>query len=109
MLRRLTIALLLIAFLPVAIGAQEKTVASRLLPLIKAHKGKVTVGVKHLDSGETFYHDEDDEMPTASLIKFMIMLEVYMQVSEGKIKLADPVPLRKADMVPGSVTGSASL
>ena len=102
MLRRLTIALLLIAFLPVAIGAQEKTVASRLLPLIKAHKGKVTVGVKHLDSGETFYHDEDDEMPTASLIKFMIMLEVYMQVSEGKIKLADPVTLRKADMVPGS-------
>jgi beta-lactamase class A len=102
MLRKLTIALLITAYLPAGAGAQEKTVASRLLPLIKAHKGKVAVAIKHLDSGETFYHEEDEEMPTASLIKFMIMLEVYMQVSEGKVKLADPVTLRKADMVPGS-------
>jgi beta-lactamase class A len=32
----------------------------------------------------------------------MIMLEVYMQASEGKVKLDDKLTLRKADMVPGS-------
>jgi beta-lactamase class A len=102
MLRKLTAALLFVAFLPSALLAQEKTLAARILPLAKAHKGKVAVAVKHLDSGETFYLNEDDEMPTASLIKFMIMLEVYLQVSESKVKLDDRLTLRKAAMVPGS-------
>jgi beta-lactamase class A len=102
MLRKWTVALLVTSCLPLAVGAQEKTLALRVLPLIKAHKGKVTVAIKHLGTGETFLHDEDDEMPTASLIKFPIMLEVYTQVSEGKVKLADMLTLRKTDMVPGS-------
>src|SRR5262249_48000723 len=60
------------------------------------------IAIKHLDSGETYFHDADEEMPTASLIKFMIMLEVYLQVSEGKVKLDDKLTLNKANMVPGS-------
>lgn len=80
----------------------QPTLANRLGPLISAHKGRVAVAVKHLDTGETFFHDEDEEMPTASLIKFMIMLEVYLQVSEGRVGLDDKITLRKADMVPGS-------
>jgi beta-lactamase class A len=102
MLRKLTITLLLVTLLPSVLHAQEKTLAARLMPLIQAHRGKVGVGIKHLDTGETYYHDADEEMPTASLIKFMIMLEVYLQVSEGRVKLADTLTLRKADMVPGS-------
>jgi beta-lactamase class A len=78
------------------------TLESRIAPLIRAHRGKVAVAVKHLDTGETYFVDADEEMPTASLIKFMIMLEVYLQVSEGRVKLADTLVLRKADMVPGS-------
>src|SRR5881409_898250 len=102
MCRKLIAAFLIVTFIPCSLIAQDKTLAGRITPLAKAHKGKVAVAVKHLDSGETFYLDEDEEMPTASLIKFMIMLEVYLQVSEGKVKLADMLTLRKADMVPGS-------
>ena len=102
MLRKLTISLLLVALLPSILQGQERTLSARLLPLIKTHRGKVAVALKHLDSGEAFFEDADEEMPTASLIKFMIMLEVYMQVSEGKVKLDDKITLRKADMVPGS-------
>ncbi len=102
MLRKITIALLLITLVPTAGIGQEKTLAARLLPLIKAHRGKIAVAVKHLDSGETFYHDADEEMPTASLIKFMIMLEVYLQAAEQKVKLTDMVTLREKDKVPGS-------
>jgi beta-lactamase class A len=100
--RRVTIILLLLAFLPNVLLAQEKTLATRLEPLIKAHRGTAAIAIKHLDSGETYYHDADEEMPTASLIKFMIMLEVYLQVSEGKVKLDDKLTLNKANMVPGS-------
>jgi beta-lactamase class A len=82
--------------------AQESALANRLAPLIKSHRGQVAVAVKHLDSSESFYHDADEAMPTASLIKFMVMLEVYEQVREGKLKLSDFVVLRKEDMVPGS-------
>ncbi len=81
---------------------QESTLAGRLEPLAKAHKGKVAVAVKHLDNGETFFLGADEVMPTASLIKFPVMIEVYMQVLEGKIKLSDMVVLRKEDMVQGA-------
>ncbi|MBM3997480.1 MAG: serine hydrolase [Planctomycetes bacterium] len=78
------------------------TLPSRITPLIAAHRGRVAVAVKHLGTGETYLHDADEEMPTASLIKLMIMLEVYLQVAEGRVKLSDTMTLRKADMVPGS-------
>ena len=70
------------------------------MPLIEAHKGKVAVAVKNLESGETFLYDADDQMPTASLIKFTVMLEAYRQAAE-KVELDAPVTL-KADMVPGT-------
>jgi beta-lactamase class A len=79
-----------------------QTLEARLAPLIKSHKGKVAIAVKNLVTGETYFVNADEVMPTASLIKFPVMLEVYQQVLEGKVKLADMVVLRKEDMVPGS-------
>jgi beta-lactamase class A len=80
----------------------ESSLESRLAPLAKAHKGKVAIAVKHLGTGEEYYLDADEAMPTASLIKFPVMVEVYQQVAEGKVKLTDPLLLRKEDKVPGS-------
>jgi len=75
---------------------------AKLTPLIKAHQGDAAIAVKHLDTGATFFHNADTPMPTASLIKFAVMVEVYQQVHEGKLKLTDPVTLKKEDKVPGS-------
>src|SRR2546422_10158495 len=83
-------------------GDEPKSLADRLVPLAKAHKGKVAIAVKHLDNGVSFCFNEDEAMPTASLIKFPVMIEVYMQVLEGKVKLSDMVTLRKEDMVGGA-------
>jgi beta-lactamase class A len=99
---RIICSLLLLVFTAQQCCAQERPLSARLLPLINAHRGKVAVAVKHLGTGESFLDNADEEMPTASLIKFMIMLEVYLQVSEGKVKMSDVVTLRKEDMVPGS-------
>lgn len=75
---------------------------ARLRPLIDAHKGEVAIAVKHLKTGETFLHRADEPMPTASLIKLPVMVEVYQQAHEDKLKLTDPITLRKEDKVPGS-------
>jgi beta-lactamase class A len=85
-----------------SVRAGEADLASRLEPLAKAHKGKVALAVKHLLTGESYYLDADEPMPTASLIKVAVMLEVYQQAEEGKLKLTDPVTLHDADKVPGS-------
>jgi beta-lactamase class A len=72
------------------------------MPLIQAHKGKVAVAVKNLRTGETFLYREDVPMPTASLIKFPVMVEAYRQAAEKKVDLGDMITLKKADKVPGS-------
>ena len=53
----------------------------------QAHKGKVTVAVKHLGSGESFAYHENEVMPTASLIKFPVMIEAYRQAAAKKVDL----------------------
>jgi D-alanyl-D-alanine carboxypeptidase (penicillin-binding protein 5/6)/beta-lactamase class A len=80
----------------------EPTLEERLAPLAKAHKGKVAIAVKHLTTGESYYLNADEPMPTASLIKVAVMIEVYQQADEGKFKLTDKVTLHDSDKVPGS-------
>ncbi len=90
------------AFLFFALLAPEPTLESRLAPLIASHKGIVSIGVKNLTTGETWYHKGDAVMPTASLIKVAVLVDAYMQADEGKLNLRDKVTLREDDKVPGS-------
>jgi beta-lactamase class A len=80
----------------------SSTLESRLMPIIEAHKGKVAVAVKHLGSGESFRYRADQVMPTASLIKFPVMIEAYRQAADKQVDLDSVITLRKKDMVPGS-------
>jgi beta-lactamase class A len=91
-----------ILLVPASTAAQEKSLADRLTPLIKSHRAKVALAVLRLDGGESYYENADEAMPSASLIKFMIMLEVYQQAAEGKVKLSDMVTLHDKDKVSGS-------
>ena len=81
---------------------QAETLDERIRPLIQAHEGQVAVAVKHLEKGEGFAWRADAPMPTASLIKFPVMIEAYRQAEVGNIDLAEPVTLRDEDKVPGS-------
>lgn len=93
----------LATFLLTLPGADPRPdLAGRLLPLARAHRGKVAIGVKHLVTGDTFFHDADAVMSTASLIKVAILIEAYSQADEGKLSLRDKVVLRDQDKVPGS-------
>lgn len=95
------VAGLLATFVATASGG-EGGLEAKLLPLIEAHKGKVTVALKHLDTGETYAYHADEPMPTASLIKFPVMIEAYRQAEEGKLDLDGMVTLKSEDKVPGS-------
>jgi beta-lactamase class A len=84
------------------VSGAEPELASRLDPLIKAHKGKIAIAVKNLKTGEAFLYNQDEPMPTASLIKLAVMVEAYRQAEEKKIDLGKPVTLKGSDKVPGS-------
>ncbi|MEX0611831.1 MAG: serine hydrolase [Pirellulales bacterium] len=80
----------------------KKTLETVLAPAIKAHRGDVAVAVKHLKTGESYEHNAEKPMPTASLIKFPVMIAAYDAVEKGKLSLDDMVELKKEDKVPGS-------
>lgn len=86
-----------------ALAAQaEADLGDRLQPLIDAHEGEVAVMVKHLETGESFSYREDEPMPTASLIKFPLMIAAYQQIEDGNLHSDQMVTLQKDDKVPGS-------
>jgi beta-lactamase class A len=95
-----SLALIAASYAPAA--EPSSGLADRIEALAAAHKGKVAVAMKHLGTGETFFRNADDVMPTASLVKLPIMAEVYAQAEAGKVKLEDMVTLSKDEMVPGS-------
>lgn len=103
------LAVVLAAFASTTIHARligddtkSPTLESRLLPLIHAHKGKVALAVKNLKTGETYRYQADQVMPTASLIKFPVMVEAFRQAGEKKVDLDSYITLEKKDKVPGS-------
>jgi beta-lactamase class A len=95
-----SLALIAASYAPAA--EPTPALADRIEALAAAHKGKVAVAMKNLGTGETYFRNADDVMPTASLIKLAVMAEVYFQVQAGKVKLEDMVTLTKDEMVPGS-------
>ena len=95
--------LLVLAFVAVcAAPTSAADLEARIAPLVKEHKGKVAVAVKHLKTGDSFYLNADTAMPTASLIKLPVMVEAYWQAKEEKVKLDTTLTLKKDDKVPGS-------
>jgi D-alanyl-D-alanine carboxypeptidase (penicillin-binding protein 5/6) len=70
--------------------------------LINKHEGKVSVVVKRLGSGDLYERDAQRVMPTASLIKFPVMLATYREATAGRVSLDQQITLAEADKVPGS-------
>jgi beta-lactamase class A len=91
-----------ISLCPLSPSAEPTSLESKLAPLAKEHQGKVAIAVKNLNTGETYTLNADEVMPTASLIKFPVMVEAYYQFSEGKVKPSDMCTYEKDPDVKGS-------
>jgi beta-lactamase class A len=85
-----------------AMGDDRLALSDRVAPLIEAHRGRVAVAVQHLETGQRFAHHEHDVFPTASLIKFPVLIELYRQAEERGVDLDTRLTLRAEDKVPGS-------
>jgi D-alanyl-D-alanine carboxypeptidase (penicillin-binding protein 5/6) len=100
-MRRLNFILACLICLYVA-SAQADELADKIKPLVEEHKGKVAVAIKDLKTGESFRLNADQPMPTASLIKFPLMIAAYQAFEDGKLKPDQMIELEEADKVPGS-------
>lgn len=79
---------------------REKT-ETRLGKIADASRGVLGVVAVDLTSGERFGVNENVVFPQGSAIKVPILIEVYKQAKEGKLKLTDRVPVKKASQVGG--------
>lgn len=110
-MKLLLLTALLVAVAREASRADEPdALAARLRPLIDAHRGQAAVAVKRLSDARTdaeplgydFAYRAEEVMPTASLIKFPVLVELYRQAGERQVDLDEMLTLREADKVPGS-------
>ncbi|MFM7926947.1 MAG: serine hydrolase, partial [Pirellula sp.] len=85
-----------------ASDVRAQGLAQRIEPLIEKHQGTVCVAIKHFGTGETYLVREREVVPTASLIKFPVLIEYYRQRQNGILPQDLIVTLQEGDKVPGS-------
>lgn len=93
-----TLTLLLLAVVPAAASPLE----SEIRKAVQTLRGTMGVAAKNLATGETVFVNADTPFPTASVIKVGVMVEVFHQFAEGKLRRDDQVTLRESDKVDGS-------
>lgn len=93
-----TAALLSLALQSVPAADLELALKSR----IAQGPGKVFLAAKNLKTGKSIALQGNEPVRTASTIKLPILIELYAEAAEGKLKLDDEVPLRPNDIVSGS-------
>lgn len=75
---------------------------SELRRIAAGYSGKVTFALTDIASGQHIGLNEDDVMPTASLIKVPILVALYQAAYEGRLALDDRIQLRDEHRFPGS-------
>ena len=102
MRRRLVLIVLELLVSATALSADSPGLESSCSPWSTAHRGTVAVAVKHLQTGEAYAFQAARPMPTASLIKFPLMISAYRKVDDGSLKSEQIMTLADEDKVPGS-------
>lgn len=93
-----SLALASAAFADPARSALEARLSERL----RGFRGVMGVAAKHLDTGEAIAVNADLRFPTASTIKLAVMVEVFHQIAEGRLRKDQLLTLTDAVKVGGS-------
>jgi beta-lactamase class A len=80
----------------------EKKLLERIQGVDRAMDGVIGVAIIDLTSGRLLQHNGDTVFPQASSIKIPIMIEVFRQVAEGRVKLEERITLQPGESVGGS-------
>src|SRR4051812_33051764 len=81
---------------------QRAELERKLDDLVRGFSGTLSLYAKNLQTGETIERDADAVMPTASCIKFFILLELMRRVDRGEFSLQQTIPVRPEQQVGGS-------
>ena len=107
-MKRLAIAIVVLASAPVGAQQRQQTPLQRLQTSVERTTKSVNatwgIYVKSLESGEEITVDADRQMETMSTIKIPLMIEALEQVKAGKFKLTDTYTFVQADSQPGTGT-----
>ncbi len=94
--------LLLLSGSSMAVSADDSTFVGEIRRLEAEYGGHLGVMAKDLGSGKTIAYNQTERFPTASAIKFPIMVAFYDLVARGVVDPAMPVVLHLEDKKPGS-------
>src|SRR5262249_15933386 len=92
------LALALLAAAPLSAASLQ----SQVEEAVRTLRGTMGVAAKNLATGETVFVDADTQVPTASVIKVAVMVEVFHQIAEKRLRREDTVTLDEAAKVDGS-------
>ena len=90
------------------VSAQVKRIGTRaqveraLDAIVANAGGEVALAAMNLTTGEEVARNAERSMPTASVFKLPLLVEVFRQVATGALDLEDRVTLRAEDVVMGS-------
>ncbi len=76
--------------------------ADELDCIVQDFPGELGLAVRHLPSEESYLHGPDVIFPMASVFKVPLLVELYRQVADGRLDLAQPVEISDALKSPGS-------
>ncbi|MCL6480444.1 MAG: class A beta-lactamase-related serine hydrolase [Firmicutes bacterium] len=86
---------------PLVVVLNEK-LQQKLERLAADFDGVLGVAVKDLRGGQTFLVNADTVFPQASSIKIPILIELYRQAQQGRIRLSERIELRRNQTTGGS-------
>jgi beta-lactamase class A len=100
---RLFLSIVLPLFFVAPAAAQKPDLTpleTTLTRIVNKARGKVGVGLIHLESGATLHVRGHERFPMASVVKLPIAIEVLTQVAGRKLRLDRDVPLNASDIRP---------
>jgi beta-lactamase class A len=80
--------------------SQLSTLRSKIEAITQDKKAKVGVSILDLDKGDTLTLNNSQHFPMQSVFKFHLALAVLDLVDKGKMKLDQPIFVKKSDLLP---------
>lgn len=84
-------------------AATKEALGRALETVMEGYGARYAYYIKDLKSGAEYKRDERRLVPSASLIKLVVMGEIMRRVKEGSLSLGQRVSVRESDKVPFSI------
>jgi beta-lactamase class A len=80
----------------------SEEVPETLLDIVRGFRGRLHFAAREMGTGRLIAHQAEIPVQTASVVKVPIMVEVFAQVSEGRLSLGQKLRFDERNRVPGA-------